>query len=77
MSQKTTVDDIRRRVRAKSATLVEFMNSEVGKGVIKALEEEFYDCEIFSPDPYTTAFNLGARDVVVYLKQLQAYPERD
>ena len=78
MAQKSiTVDDIRRRIRTKSATLVEFMNSEIGKGVINALEEEFYDGPMFDPDPYTNAYMLGRRDVVVYLRELQTYPERE
>jgi hypothetical protein len=77
MKAATTVEDIRRRVRAKSAALVGFMNSEIGKAVISALEEEFYDGELFDPDPYKSAYNLGRRDVVVYLKQLQRQSERD
>ena len=74
---QTTVEDIRRRLRKKSAAVVEFLNSEIGKAVINALEEEFYDGEIFDPDPHKTAYNLGRRDVVVYLKQLTRQAERD
>lgn len=72
-----TVEDIRRRIRKKGAALVEFMNSETGKAVIKALEDEFYDGELFDSDPHITAYNLGRRDVVVYLKQLQRFKESD
>jgi hypothetical protein len=74
---KRTVEDIRRRIRHKSAALVEFMNSEIGKAVINALEEEFYEGDLFDPDPHKSAYNLGRRDVVVYLKQLQRQSERD
>lgn len=77
MANTTTVEDIRRRVRKKGAALVEFMNSPTGKSVVAALEEEFFEGELFDPDPYKTAYNLGRRDVVVYLKQLQNFSERD
>ena len=73
----TTVEDIKRRIRTKGAALVQFMNSPVGKGVIEALEETFYDGELFDKDPYKTAYNLGRRDVVSYLKQLQRIKNND
>ena len=38
------------------------------------LEAEFYDAPLFSPDPHQTAYNLGRRDAVVYLKQLRDLP---
>ena len=69
----TSVEDIRRRIRKKSAVLSEFMDSVIGKAVIQALEDEFYHGELFDPDPQVTAYNLGRRDVVVYLKQLQRH----
>lgn len=77
MNQPVKVEDIRRRIRKKSATLVEFMNSEIGKAVIQALEDEFYHGDLFDPDPNVTAYNCGRRDVVVYLKQLQRYGDND
>ncbi len=74
---KVTVEDIRRRLRHKSAALTEFMNSPIGKSIIEALEDEFYNGELFDPDPYKTAFNCGQRDVVIYLHQLKNYPSED
>ena len=74
---KTTVDDIRRRIRFNGAHIVTFMNNPVGKQVIQALEDTFYDGDIFDPDPYQTAYNLGRRDVVAYMKQLQRIAEKD
>lgn len=72
-----TVEDIRRKLRHKSAALTEFMNSPIGKSIIDALEDEFYHGEIFDPDPYKTAFKCGQRDVVTYLHQLKNYPSED
>jgi hypothetical protein len=74
---RVDVEQIRRRLRKKSALLVSFMNSEVGKAVVKALEDEFYHGNLFDPDPYVSAYNMGRRDVVVYLHQLQRYGEND
>ncbi len=74
---KVSVEDIRRRLRHKSAAVTEFMNSPIGKSIIEALEEEFYDGNLFDPDPYVTAFNCGQRDVVIYLRQLKNYPSED
>ncbi len=73
----TTVEDIRRLIRHKGADIVTFMNNPVGKAVVKALEETFYDGELFDPDPYQTAYNLGRRDVVSYMKQLQRITEKE
>jgi len=75
---KIGVEDIRRRIRTKGAALVAFMDSPVGKNVIDALEELFYDGDtLFDPDPHVTAYNLGRRDVVSYLKQLKRLKEKD
>ncbi len=73
----TTVEDIRRLIRHKGADIVAFMNNPIGKSVVKALEETFYDGELYDPDPYQTAYNLGRRDVVAYMKQLQRIAERE
>lgn len=73
----TTVEDIRRRIRHKGADIVAFMNNPIGSAVVKALSETFYDNEQFDPDPYKTAYNLGRRDVVSYMKQLQRIEEQD
>jgi len=73
----TTVEDIRRKIRVKGAALSNFMLSPVGKAAIEALEETFYDGDLFDPDPYVTAYNLGRRDVVAYMKQLQRIKDND
>jgi len=75
-STVTTVEDIKVRLRAKASAVVAFLNTDTGKAVMDALEEEFYDGDIMDIDPHVTAYNLGRRDVVVYLKQLKRYQER-
>ena len=78
LKKRTTPDQIRDRIRVKGAKLVTFMNNPIGKAVVKALEEMFYDTDdLFDADPYVTAYNLGRRDVVAYMKQLQRIAEND
>lgn len=68
-----TLDKIKARLTKKSARINMFMNSELGKEIIDALEQEFYNGPLFDEDPCKTAYNLGRRDVVVYLKELQRW----
>lgn len=75
--QARQIENLRRRIRVKSAALVEFMNSPTGKSIIDALEAEFYDGDIaVTSNTNQTFFNLGQRDVVSYLKQLSRISER-
>ncbi len=66
---------IKSRLHHKAELVHAFMNSETGKALIEVLEDEFYDGELFDPDPCVTAYNLGRRDVVNYLKQLERLKE--
>jgi len=44
-----------------------------GKEALDVLERAFDGDTLFSNDPYRTAYNLGARDVVTYIRQLNRY----
>ncbi len=68
-----TLEKVKARLAKRSAQVQAFMDSEIGKAIIEALDAEFYDGNLFDPDPHVTAYNLGRRDVVVYLKQLQTW----
>jgi len=72
-----TLENIKKRLKHKSARIQMFMQSELGKEVIQALEDEFYHGPLFEDDPCKTAFNLGRRDVVVYLKELTTWRTKD
>ena len=72
-----TLERVKARLAKKSARVQTFMDSELGRAVIDALEAEFYHGELFENDPHKTAYNLGRRDVVVYLKQLQTWRTKD
>lgn len=71
-----TLINIKKRLKNKSARVKMFMQSELGKEVVKALEDEFYHGPLFEDDPCKTAFNLGRRDVVIYLKELADWSEK-
>ena len=57
--------------------MARFLDSPDGQAVMDLLEAEFSEGNLFSPDPYQTAFNLGRRDAVVYLKQLRGVAQKE
>lgn len=62
----------REQVRARAAKLgAYFQNTEDGKLLLKALEEEFFDGDLYDSSPEKTFFNLGAREVVRYIRHLR------
>ena len=57
--------------------MARFLNSPDGQDVFALLETEFYEGALFTTDPYQTAYNLGRRDAVVYLKQLRGIAQKE
>ncbi len=70
-----TLTKLKARLKKKSARVSMFMKSELGKEIVQALEDEFYHGALFDEDPNKTAYNLGRRDVVVYLKEMQTWSD--
>ena len=68
---KKNLEEMQKRLHKKSELVKAFLVSEMGKEIMSMLEDEFYDCDMFDPDPHIAARNLGRRDVVYYLKQLE------
>jgi len=59
------------KVVHKSGFFYRIFTSPDGKKVLEWLEEEFDMDEIFTAgEPDTTVYNLGKRDVVVYIRQM-------
>ena len=59
------------KVVLKSGYFYRIFTSPDGKKVLEWLEEEFDMDEIFTAgEPDTTVYNLGKRDVVVYIRQM-------
>lgn len=55
----------------KSGYFYRIFTSPDGKKVLQWLEEEFDSDEIFKAgEPDTTSYNLGKRDVIVYIRQM-------
>jgi len=58
-------------IQRKADKVKQLFNSALGEEVLDILLEECDSDQIHVPnDPYTTAYNCGKRDVVVYIKQL-------
>ncbi len=59
------------KVVHKAGYFYRIFTSPDGKKVLEWLEEEFDADEIFTAgEPDTTSYNLGKRDVVVYIRQM-------
>jgi hypothetical protein len=71
------LEAIRQKIRSKGASVSRFLDSPDGSVVMAALEAEFFDGPMMAATPEATAFNLGRRDVVVYLKQLRDYSRKE
>jgi len=72
-----TREQAQRRLRRKAGKVMTFMNSELGKDIIAAMEDEFYHGDLRGEGPHQTYFNLGRRDAVSYLKELQKFGENE
>ena len=70
-------DDIRNRLRKKAGAISRLFSSPEGQEVLSLLDEEFLYGDMFDNDPHRTAYNLGARDVVIYIHQLLRHSEND
>ncbi len=59
------------KVVHKSGFFFRIFTSPDGKKVLEWLEEEFDSDEIFKAgEPDTTSYNLGKRDVIIYIRQM-------
>ncbi len=68
---RETFEKLKSKLAHKAELVHAFMNSEAGIALFDLLEDEFYDGELFDKDANVTAYNLGRRDVVLFLKQLK------
>ena len=72
------IEEMKVRIRKKAAAFHELLNNPLGKELVAILEEEFYDKEDLRGDTVEeTYYNLGARDVVAYLRTLQRIHKAD
>jgi hypothetical protein len=72
----TTPSELKEQLDLDSARIAQVLtNTPGGIMLMKKLEAEF-DGELFHRDPLQTAYFLGRRDVVVYLRQIIDYSRR-
>ena len=57
-------------IKAKSSKVKQLFNSELGLAVLRILEDEFDQHDLRGGSTEETYFNLGRRDVLVYIRQL-------
>lgn len=76
MAQREKHEALRQKLNRKAAAVHQVLTTPAGQILMEALEEQFYHGAIFADDPLKTAFNLGARDVVMYLRELCAFKEK-
>ena len=67
----TSVDDVRAVMRRREESFHRAMRTAEGVELLRALEDEFYDCDLMGKTPEETAFKLGAREVVVFLRRMR------
>jgi hypothetical protein len=75
--KRNSLEEARARVLAKSKAISRFLGSPDGKEVLSLLEEEFFLGSMMGSSPEQTAFNLGRRDVVVYIRNLRDFAQKE
>lgn len=64
-------EEIKKILAQKAMIVRSALGTADGQKLLEILENEFDKEKIHVPnDPYSTAHNLGGRDVIIYLKQL-------
>ncbi len=69
--------DIHQRTAYKAGLFRDVFDNEQGQKVLAMLEDELNPDDIFNLDPNTTAYTLGRRDALVYIKQLINYRPKE
>lgn len=65
-------EELRRRLAERNAGAVRVLNTPDGKDLVEALERAFIFGDLLGETPEQTAFNLGAREVALWLRGLRA-----
>ena len=77
MAEAPDVARIRARAARREQALSRMMLTEDGAELLRALEAEFYDCDLMCKTPEETAFKLGARQVVVFMRHAREKAMKD
>ena len=63
-----TFEVVKARTMQREKAVRDVLLTQEGTALLRALEELFYDCDLLGATPQETAFKLGQREVVVYLR---------
>ena len=66
----TDIARARHELRQKSKAIQEALSTHSGRILLQTLQEQFNSDTVVSDNPYMTHYNLGQRDVVVFLEQV-------
>lgn len=77
MAQPSRLEQLQARLGKKAAAVSRVLTSADGEVLMKALEEEFFNGPLIGDTPEKTAFNVGAREVVTYLRALIAFHNKE
>lgn len=66
-----TYEIVKKRLEAKRGALAEAIASPHGQTILKSLEGAFFEGAMLGKTSEETMFNIGAREVVVYLRSLR------
>lgn len=69
MTNEEKIEKMKVALEAKAARFAEIFTTPKGQEVLRDLREEF-DGEMLDDNPYKTHYNLGKRDIIVYIEQL-------
>jgi hypothetical protein len=63
------------KLREKAARFYRLFSTHDGEQVLQDLVEEFDADDLFHENPHKMGYNVGRRDVVIYIKQLMRYED--
>lgn len=69
------MEEKKQKLRDKAARFHRLFSSHDGEQVLKDLEDEFDQDELYDDNPYKTNYNIGRRDVIIYIKQLMRFED--
>lgn len=76
MAQPERLNALRAKLRAKAAPVARLLESPDGAEMMRVLEDEFFNGPMLGDTPEKTAFNVGAREVVLYLRLLRDFNKK-
>jgi hypothetical protein len=66
----SNLDDFKKNLIRKSSLARKTFSTEEGKELLEILKNEFMPENLIGDDVNNTYFNLGRRDVIIYIEQL-------